>query len=71
MSVIKDVLLKLQLSLGYCRGQCYDGTSNMLGHKTGIAKKIQEVQPKAHSTHCHGPSLSLSVKETVKNLSCS
>ena len=32
VSVIKDVLLKLQLSLAYCRGQCYDGASIMLGH---------------------------------------
>ena len=67
MSVIKDVLLKLQLSLAYCRGQCYDGASNMLGHKTGVAKRIQDVQPKAHATHCHGHSLRLSVKDTVKN----
>ena len=62
MSVIKDVLLKLQLSLAYCRRQCYDGASNMLGHKTGVAKRIQEVQPKAHVTHWHGHSLSSSVK---------
>lgn len=39
----------------------------MLGHKTGVAKRIQDVQPKAHPTHCHGHSLSLSVKDTVKN----
>ena len=67
MSVIKDVLLKLQLSLAFCRGQCYDSASNMLGHKTGVAKRIQDVQSKAHSTYCHGHSLSLRVKGTVKN----
>ena len=39
----------------------------MLEHKTGVAKRIQEVQPNAHATHCHGHSLSLSVKDTVKN----
>ena len=38
MSAIKDVLLKLQLSLVNCRGQCYDGARNMMGHKTGVAK---------------------------------
>ena len=48
VSVIKAVLLKLQLSLAYCRGQCYDGASNMLRLKTGVAKRIQDVQPKAH-----------------------
>ena len=67
VSTIKDVLLKLQLSLINCRGQCYDGASNMMGHKTGVAKRIQGLQPKAYPTHCHGHSLSLSVKDTTKN----
>ena len=56
--VIKDALVRLQLSLSYCRGQCYDGASNMLGNRSGVAKHIQECQPKAHPTHCHGHSLS-------------
>ena len=67
MSAIKDVLLKLQSSLVNCRGQCYDGTRNMMGHKTGVAKRIQDLQPKAYPAHCHGHSLSLSVKDTTKN----
>ena len=48
MSAIKDVLLKLQLSLVNCRGQCFDGASNMVGHKTGVAKRIQDLQPKSY-----------------------
>ena len=64
VSAIKDVLLKLQLSLVNCRGQCYDGARNMMGHKTGVAKRIQDLQPKAYPTHCHGHSLSLSVRDT-------
>ena len=64
MSAMKDVLLKLQLSLVNCGGQCYDGASNMMGHKTGVAKRIQDLQPKAYPTHCHGHSLSLSVRDT-------
>ena len=39
----------------------------MMGHKTGVAKKIQDLQPKAYPTHCHGHALSLSVKDTTKN----
>ena len=31
VSVIKDTFITLQLSFQYCRGQCYDGGSNMLG----------------------------------------
>ena len=39
----------------------------MMGHKTGVAKRIQDLQPKAYPTHCHGHSLSLSVRDTTKN----
>ena len=53
MSAIKDVLLKLQLSLVNCRGQWYDGASTMMGHNNGVAKRIQDLQPKAYPTHCH------------------
>jgi len=65
-SVIKDSLLRLSLSLERCRGQCFDGASNMLGKKSGVAKQIQDIQPKAFPTHCHAHSLSLGVKDTVK-----
>ena len=54
VSAIRDVLLQTQISLDNCRGQCYDGASNMLGKKSGVAK------------HCHCHSLSLSVKEATK-----
>ena len=62
---IKDSLIRFALSLDKCRGQCYDGASNMLGKKSGVAKKILEVQPRAHPTHCHAHSLSLSVKDAT------
>ena len=67
VSVIKDILLRLQLSWSYCRGQCYDGASNMLRRKSGVAKQIHDIQPKACITHCYGHSLSLSVKDTTKH----
>ena len=40
-----------------------------MGHKTGVAKRIQHLQPKAYPTHCHGHPLSLyiRVKNTTKN----
>ena len=46
VSVIKDAFIRLQLSLQNCRGQCYDGASNMLGKRSGIANQIQDVQKK-------------------------
>ena len=65
-SVLKDVLIRLQLSLNECRGQCYNGASNMLAKKSGVATQIKEIQPKAYATHCHCHSLSLSVKDARK-----
>ena len=37
-----------------------------LGQQIGVAKRIQDLQPKAHATHCHGHSLSLSVKDAQR-----
>ena len=68
VSAIKDLLLKLQLSSVNCRGQCYDGASNMMAHKTGVAKRIQDLQPKAYTTHCH--ELSLTLRHHKKTVSC-
>ena len=39
----------------------------MMGHKTGVAKRIQHLQPKAYPTHCDRHSLDLSVKNITKN----
>ena len=41
VQVIKDALIRLQLLLTNCRGQCYDGASNMLGKRSGVAKKYK------------------------------
>ena len=60
-SVIKDTFARLQLSRSNCRGQCYDGASNMLGCKTGVATQLKDIQPKAYIIHCHGHSLILSI----------
>ena len=38
---IKNLLLKLQASLVNCRGQCCDGESNMMGHKTRGLRRIK------------------------------
>ena len=48
MSAVKDVLLKLQFSLVNYRAQCNDGPTNMMRHKTGVAKRTQDLQPKAY-----------------------
>ena len=51
-SVLKDCLICLALPIGQCRGQAYDGASNMSGHISGVAARIQECQPTAIFVHC-------------------
>ena len=36
-----------------------------MGRKSGVAKKIRDLQPKALETHCYGHSLNLSVKDVT------
>ena len=46
VAAIKDSLLRFNLSLDSCRGQIYDGASNMLGKKSGVATQLSAIQPK-------------------------
>ena len=48
--VIKDTLLRLNLPLSKVRGQCYDGASNMRGIRNGVAKLIQDEEPRSTFT---------------------
>ena len=41
-TIIKDSLVRLNLSMNKIRGQCYDGASSMAGAKTSVLKKIME-----------------------------
>ena len=66
VSVLKDVLLRLNLSINDCRGQCYDGTANMAGACTGIVTQITHEEPKATYTHCHGHALNLAASDAIK-----
>lgn len=65
-SVIKDTILRMTLSLSNCRGQCYDGASNMSGAKKGVAANISAVESRAIYTHCYGHALNLAIGDTMK-----
>ena len=66
VAAIKDTLLRLNLSLSRCRGQCYDGASNMTGRKNGVAKQIQDEEKRAVFCHCYGHSLNLAASDAIK-----
>ena len=64
--VIKDTMIRLNLSMEKLRGQCYDGCSTMSGIRTGVAKRISDEEPRAVFTHCYGHSLNVACSDTVK-----
>ena len=66
LSAIKDALLRLNIGLCRCRGQCYDGASNMSGCRSGVAKLINDMESRPLYTHCYGQSLNLAVGDTVR-----
>ena len=59
VSVIKDVLLRMNLSLFKCRGQRYDGAGTMVGCRNGVAAQLLADVPSAHLTHCYGHTMHL------------
>ena len=65
---LHDVMLRLNLQLSHCRGQCYDGGSNMAGCTSGAKAQILKQEPRALFTHCYGHSLSLSVADTIRTV---
>ena len=68
--VIKDVLLRMNLSLDKARGQCYDGAAAMAGCRSGVAKRILDEEPRAIYIHCYGHALDLAISDTVKKCDC-
>ncbi len=67
-SVIQDVFARMNLSLGKLRGQCYDGASSMSGSKSGVAKRISDLESRAVFTHCYGHALNLAACDTIKKI---
>ena len=51
-TIIKDAICRLGLDLRDCRGQGYDGASNMSGKISGVQARISAEYPKAIFIHC-------------------
>ena len=67
-NALMDVIQRLNLDIKKCRGQCFDGASNMAGSKSGVAKRIKDVEPRAIFSHCYGHSLNLAVSDVFKDI---
>ena len=66
VAVLKDTLLRMNLKLANCRGQCYDGAANMAGCRSGVATQIAAEEVRAVYTHCYGHALNLAAGDTVR-----
>ena len=66
VALIKDSLLRMNLSLAQCRGQCYDGAAVMQGCRNGVAVQILREEPRALFTHCYGHSLNLACQDSIR-----
>ena len=60
---IQDVLIRCVLPLSQCRGQAYDGASNMSGHLNGVATRIKSVEPAVLHVHCR---LNLCIQDATR-----
>ena len=69
VSVIRDVLLRMNLSINKCQGQCFDGASVMTGVKNGVATQTANEEKHAVFTHYYGHALNLAIGDAVKNSS--
>ena len=67
VSVLKDTLLRTKLSISNCRGQWYDGASNMTGVRNGVSSQISAEESRAIFLHCYGHALNFAVGDCVKS----
>jgi len=69
-STLKDAIVSLlmehKLTLSKCRGQGYDGASNMKGEINGLKTKIMDESPSAYYIHCFAHQLQLTLVAVAK-----
>ena len=65
-AAIKDVILRMGLSMEDAKAQCYDGCSTMTGVRNGAATIIKREIPKCLLTHCYCHALNLAVGDCQK-----
>ena len=64
-SAIRDVLIRCSLPSTQCRGQAYDGASNMSGINRGVQALFKSEANKALYVHCLAHSLNLCLKDVT------
>lgn len=70
VACIKDSLVRFVLPLSQCKGQAYDGASNMSGHRKGVAATIQGEYPTALYVHCLAHCTNLNLQAVARQSTC-
>ncbi|CAL9706094.1 unnamed protein product [Knipowitschia caucasica] len=65
--LLQDALIRFSLPLNKCRGQCYDGASNVSGIRNGLQARVQTIEPRAQYTHCTAHVLNLVAHDVTEN----
>ncbi len=63
---IKDILLRMNINLSNCHGQCYNGASTMSGSKSGVVARLCSEEKHAVYSLCYGHALNLAVCTAIK-----
>ena len=66
VAVLKGTILRLNLTMSNCRGQCYDGAANMAEVRNGVAAQMCIEEPRALYSHCYGHALNLAASDAIK-----
>lgn len=64
-SAIKHILIRCTLPISQCRGQAFDGASNMSGPNNGVQALVKGENSKALYVHCLAHSLNLCLKDVT------
>ena len=67
---IEDVLVRCVLPISQCRGQAYDGASNMAGPKSSVAARILQREPAATPVHCLCHCINLCLQDVSRKCKC-
>ena len=65
-TLIKDFLIRFDLPLNHCRGQCNDGAANMSGVRSGVATQIQKIELRTLYIHCMVHCLNLAAQDSCR-----
>ena len=66
VACLKDSMLRMNWSAKNCRGQSYEGASNISGFRRDVATKIQQLETRAQFTLCLAQAVNLAACDTIK-----